>query len=89
MDINFLKNIYRNLYEQNLVAAEEDYLEYYEPNFAPDSIGLDEMDEEEQVSDALVRLVGEIYDDTGDEAQTREWLIDAGADDAILALCDV
>ena len=89
MSIEHLKSIYRSFYEANLAAAEKDYLDYYESNFAPDSIGLDELSDHDEVKDAICRLAEEIYNDTGDENTTREWLIDAGADDELLAMCDL
>lgn len=91
MNINIenLKDVYRRLYATNLEAAEEDYLTYYESGYAPDSVGLDEMRTEDEVKQAICHLVEEILNDTGDEDLTREWAIDAGADDEILAVCDL
>lgn len=89
VNIEDLKDVYRCLYETNLVAAEDDYPAYYESGYAPDSIGLDEMMTEEDVKHAICNLVREILNDTGDEELTREWAIDAGADDELLAMCDL
>lgn len=89
MSIENLKSIYISFYEANLAAAEEDYLAYYESNFAPDSIDLDGLSDPIDVKEAICHLAEEIYNDTGDEALTREWLINAGGDDELLAMCDL
>ena len=89
MSIENLKSIYRSFYEANLVAAEDDYLAYYERAFAPDSIGLDDLSDPIEVKDAICHLAEEIYNDTGSEETTREWLINAGAGDDLLAMCDL
>lgn len=85
--IEDLKDIYRCLYETNEVAAEEDYLEYFVSEYSPDR--LDECDTISEVKDELCHLVEEILNDTGDEDLTREWLLEAGADDEILVLCNL
>lgn len=89
MSTEHLRSIYRAFYEANLAGAEEDYLSYYESAFAPDSIGLEDMTAPDEVKQAIVNLAEEIYNDTGDEAITRDWLIDAGGDDELLAMCDL
>lgn len=83
--IEELKDIYRCLYENNEVAADEEYLEYFEGEYSPSR--LDECDTVEAVKGELCHLVEEILNDTGDEELTREWLSEAGADDSLLALC--
>ena len=80
-----LKDIYRCLYENNEEAAEEDYLEYFEGEYSPSR--LDECDTVEAVMGELRHLVEEILNDTGDEELTQEWLVEAGADDSLLAVC--
>lgn len=83
--IDELKEIYCNLYEANLEASEEDYLEYYEAGYSP--ARLDDCKNIEKAKRALVHLVEEILNDTGSEEITREWLLNAGANDELLALC--
>lgn len=81
-----LKGIYSRLYAANLEAAEEDYLEYYEGEYSPNRI---DDNNAENVKIELVRLVQEIVNDTGSEGLTREWLLDAGANDELIALCNL
>lgn len=80
-----LKDIYRRLYDTNVEAAEEDYLEYFEGEYSPER--LDQCETVEDVKGELAHLVEEILNDTGDEEITREWFIEAGADDDLLSLC--
>lgn len=82
-----LKSVYCSLYEQNIPGAEEDYLEDYERDYSPDSIGLNDMSEEPEVESALRRLVGELVDDTGDDDLVREWLEESGASPELIASC--
>lgn len=85
--VDELKTIYRQMYEQNEVAAEEDYLESYQTEFHPDL--LDSCSTVEEVRDCLSRLVEEICNDTGDYALTEEWLYEAGADDELVDSFDL
>lgn len=80
-----LKDIYRCLYNTNAEAAEDDYLEYFEREFSPDN--LDNCECSEDVRSRIVCLAEEVLNDTGDEKLTREWLVNAGADDELLASC--
>lgn len=84
--VEALREIYRCLYGMNLEAATDEYLEFYEGEYAPEN-ALHDDQTSEGVLRALFRLVGEILDDTGDEDLTREWLRNAGADDALIVLC--
>lgn len=81
-----LKDIYCNLYNMNLEAATDEYLEYFEGEYSPENV-LSNCKTADDVQCALNRLVGEILDETGDEDLTREWLDNAGADAALIALC--
>lgn len=83
--IEELKDIYRRLYDANVEAADEEYLEYFEREF--DFERLDQCETVEDVKDELSHLVEEILNDTGSEEITREWLIEAGADDDLLSVC--
>jgi hypothetical protein len=85
MTIEELKGLYCCLYDRNTEAAEEDYLEEYEANYSPERLNFCETAED--VKSAIVHLVGELVDDTGDEGLVREWLMESGADNEILTLC--
>ena len=85
LTVDQLKDIYRCLYNENLEAAEDDYLEYFEANYTPDN--LDTCKTADDVRKQIIKLTGEILDDTGSEELTRKWLVDAGADAAIVAAC--
>ena len=84
-NIENLKDVYRDLYNANAEAAEEDYLEYFEREYSPEK--LDECTTEEEVKSMIAYLAEEVLNDTGDEDLTREWLINAGADDELVARC--
>lgn len=73
-----LKFLYRSLYDMNHEAAEEDYLEYFEPSYSPKSIELDSMEWKSQVIHALRSLLKELRDDLGDEATYYDWLAQCG-----------
>lgn len=81
-----LKDIYRSLFNMNLEAATDEYLQHFEGEYSPEQ-ALSDCQTSDDVQCALNRLVGEILDDTGDEDLTREWLENAGADAALIALC--
>lgn len=84
-DVNALKRLYEYLYEENVVAAEEDYLEYFEAGFSPDKCIASETDAEKLLL-PLNYLVGELLDDTEDEDLVREWAMEGGADDELLSM---
>jgi hypothetical protein len=80
-----LKDIYICLYDMNLEAATEEYLESYESEYGP-SLLLDCKTAEDVLS-AIKGLVSELIDDTGEENLVREWMFNAGADADLIALC--
>ena len=83
-----LESLYRHLYEQNCIAAEDDYLEYFEAEFGPGNTLSGEMTEEGLIS-ALRSLVAELVNDTGDEELVKEWATEGGADGELIAILDL
>lgn len=80
-----LTGIYHRLYAMNEEAAEEDYLEYFRTNFHPDLLLC--CTTVQSAREYISNLVSEILEDTGSKETTREWLVDAGADDELIAHC--
>lgn len=83
--IEALKAIYYSLYDMNLEAATEEYLESYESKYSPSL--LLSCKTAEDVLNAIKGLVSELVEDTGEEKLVREWMHNAGADDDLIALC--
>lgn len=77
-----LRDIYISLYEMNLEAAEEDYLEYFQASFSP-SIMLSSGADENALRAALSSLLGELADDLGDEEELKRWFEDAGGSESL------
>lgn len=84
MTTEYLRDIYEALYEMNLEAAEEDYLEYYQGNFAP-STALSAEADDATIRSALSSLLGELADDLGDEEELKRWFLDAGGSESLYA----
>lgn len=84
-DLPELRYIYTKLYEMNEEAAEEDYLEYFKTNFHPDLLRC--CTTVQSAREYISNLVSEILEDTGSKETAREWLVDAGADDELVAHC--
>lgn len=59
---------YRYLYEDQLVAAEDDYLEWFETQYNPDDIDWSEN----TCKDSLLSLLNELYQDRTDLAELIE-----------------
>lgn len=68
------ENAYRYMYEDQLVAAEDDYLEEFEENYNPDDIDWSGH----SCKDALRSLLNELYEDRTDLA---ELIMAAGLDE--------
>jgi len=72
-----LRGIYQELYNMNLEGATDEYLEYYK-KYGP-SVALTPNMERDDILSALRHLVGELYDDMGDEDELNRWLAECGA----------
>lgn len=62
------ESAYRYMYEDQLVAAEDDYLEMFEGDFNPDDIDWSDP----SCKDALRGLLNELYEDCTDLADLIE-----------------
>lgn len=62
------ESAYRYMYEDQLVAAEDDYLEMFEGDFNPDDIDWSDP----SCKDALRGLLNELYEDRTDLADLIE-----------------
>lgn len=71
MDDNIytLYNIYKAVYNDQLCGADEDYLEYFEDNFAPPEQPWDTKDE---AASAMQSLIGELCEDRTDVGELLE-----------------
>lgn len=74
---------YRNLYTYQEEAAEDDYLEYLEENFSPDSINW--KDDVAVLKSCLRSLTDEVYVDIGDEDAYNNVLEQCSITDEMLA----
>jgi len=79
-----LRDIYEALYEMNLEAAEEDYLDYYMASFAPSEV-LSPYADDAALRAALASLIRELIDDLGDEDEVEAWFIAAGGSNVLYA----
>lgn len=68
------ESAYRYMYEDQLVAAEDDYLDEFERNYNPDDIDWSDH----SCKDALHSLLNELYEDRTDLA---DLIKDAGLDE--------
>lgn len=78
-----IETAYRSLYAYQEEAAEDDYIEYLEENFSPDSINW--KDDVAVLKSCLRNLTNEVYDDIGDEDAYNEVLEQCGITDELLA----
>lgn len=80
-----LVHIYEELFDMNLEAADEDYAEEYEAQYGPDAV-FSSTPTKRDVIFALISLVKELIDDTGDEVCVKNWVAECSDDEFYDAL---
>ena len=84
-NIEALKKVFYGLYDTNLEAADEEYLENYTTIYDPTYMR--NCYSPEDVVNAIKGLANELIEDTGEKALIREWLHNAGASAELIAAC--
>jgi len=77
-----LASLYCSLYEMNLDAAEEDYLEEYEANYAPDKV-LSDGEGRDAIIQHLRYLMSELHNDLGSKDELKRWFLNSGGTEAL------